>query len=126
MIFLSETHGGYKALNLSAIAGYIVSAILLFLGILFALASVYATTRLYVSILFFAAGFAILYYIMKQRPVQITQRLEVPGEMKVKMLRCPNCSAALDIKQIKIVDGVPSITCSYCGHTFEVTEEPKW
>lgn len=113
-------------MDLKVIAGYVVAAILLFFGILFALASVYATTRLYVSILFFAAAFGILYYIMKQRPVQITQRLEVPGEFMVKALKCPNCSATLDVKQIKIVDGVPSITCSYCGYTFEVTEEPKW
>lgn len=107
-----------------------MAAFFLVFGVLFVWSASYvpelAPTRLITGGFLFLAGFGILYYTMKQRPVQITQKLEVPGEMKVKMLRCPNCSAALDIKQIKIVDGVPSITCSYCGHTFEVTEEPKW
>ncbi|MFQ6080905.1 MAG: MJ0042-type zinc finger domain-containing protein [Candidatus Bathyarchaeia archaeon] len=106
--------------------GYVSSAVLLIFGVIFALASVYAPTRLVVSAFLFLTGFGILYYIRKQQPIQITQKLEVPGQIKVQMLKCPNCSAALDVNQIKIVKGVPSIRCSYCGHTFEVTEEPKW
>jgi len=109
-----------------AIVGYLVSAILFVLGVLFALASVYAPTRLIASAFLFLAGFGILYYIRKRQPLQVTQRLEVPGQVKVQVLRCPNCSASLDINRMKIVGGVPSITCPYCGHTFQVTEEPKW
>jgi len=119
-------HGGRCALNAKAIIGYVSSAVLLIFGVIFSLASVYAPTRLVVSAFLFLTGFGILYYIRKQQPMQITQRLEVPGQIKVQVLKCPNCSAALDVNQIKIVEGVPSIECSYCGHTFEVTEEPKW
>jgi len=119
-------NGGQSALNAKAIIGYVSSVVLLIFGVIFALASVYAPTRLVVSALLFLTGFGILYYIRKQQPMQITQRLEVPGQIKVQVLKCPNCSAALDVNQIKIVEGVPSIRCSYCGHTFEVTEEPKW
>lgn len=111
---------------MKAVIGYVSSAVLLIFGVIFALASVYAPTRLVVSALLFLTGFGILYYIRRQQPVQITQKLEVPGQIKVQMLKCANCSAALDINQIEIVKGVPSIRCSYCGHTFEVTEEPKW
>jgi DNA-directed RNA polymerase subunit RPC12/RpoP len=107
------------------VLGVIAVAVLFFFGIIFALASVYATTRLIVSALLFIVGFGILYYIAKQ-PKTIVQKVEFSGEMKAVVLKCPNCSASVDAKQIKIVSGVPYATCPYCGHTFEVTEEPKW
>ena len=108
------------------VIGYIVSASLLFFAVIFAWASSFLPMRLAISALLFIAGFAILYYIRKQKPTQIIQKLELPGEIRVQPIRCPNCGASLDINQTKIIDGVPSIKCSYCGHTFEVTEEPKW
>ena len=105
---------------------YGVSAVLLFLAVLFALASVYAPTRILVSVVLFSAGFLILYYARKQQPTKIVQKIEVPGRIKVQETKCPNCSASLDIRQIKITDGIPTIKCPYCGYVFEVTEEPKW
>jgi transcription elongation factor Elf1 len=46
--------------------------------------------------------------------------------MKAAPIKCPNCSASIDVNKIKIIAGVPYATCDYCGTTFEVTEEPKW
>ena len=120
--------------------GYIMSAILiffavvlLFFAVIFAMAASYDPQRLNTSALLFIAGFVLLffaglgiYYTRRQKPTQIIQKLELPGEIRVQPIRCPNCGASLDINQTKIIDGVPSIKCSYCGHTFEVTEEPKW
>jgi len=111
--------------NLKTVLGAIAIAVLFFFGIIFALASVYAPTRLIVAFLMFAVGFGIAYYITK-KPKTIIQRLEVSGQMKAVALKCPNCSASVDANQIKIVSGVPYATCPYCGHTFEVSEEPKW
>jgi predicted Zn finger-like uncharacterized protein len=113
-------------MSATEIIGYIISAILLFFGVIFAWASSYDPLRLVTSAFLFIVGFALLYYIRKQKPTQIIQKLELPGQIKVQPVRCPNCGASLDINQTKIIDGVPSIECSYCGHTFEVTEEPKW
>jgi DNA-directed RNA polymerase subunit RPC12/RpoP len=111
--------------NLKTILGAIAVAVLFFFGIIFALASVYESTRLIVAALFFIVGFGIAYYITK-KPTTIIQKLEVSGQMKAVPIRCPNCSASVDANQIKIVSGVPYATCPYCGQTFEVTEEPKW
>ena len=115
------------------VIGYIISVILLFFAVIFLLASSYdpltlvvRAFRLIASAFLFIAGFAALYYLRKQKPTQIIQKLELPGQIRVQPIRCPNCGASLDINQTKIIDGVPSIKCSYCGHTFEVTEEPKW
>lgn len=117
---------GQEETGMRRLIGYSASAILLILGAIFALASTYQPLRLVTSAFLFLAGFAILFYIRRTQPAQITQTLEVPAELKVKELRCPECSALLDVRQIKILDGIPSIECSYCGHTMEVTEEPKW
>ena len=112
---------------LKTLVGYVVSAILLFFAVLYALASsVENLMRIWISALLFLAGFGILYFVWKRQPAQIVQKLEVPGRIKVQAIKCPNCSASIDMNQIKIVDGMPLAKCPYCGHTFEITEEPKW
>ena len=113
---------------------FIFAIILVFLGIIFAIAASVSnpTARTNVALLsftgaivFFIAGSVVAYYITK-KPKTVIQRLEVSGQMKPVALKCPNCSASVDANQIKIVSGVPYATCPYCGHTFEVAEEPKW
>jgi DNA-directed RNA polymerase subunit RPC12/RpoP len=99
----------------------------LFFGIIFAVASTVqdSVTRLATAILMFVAAFGIAYYITR-KPKTIIQKLEVSGDMKAVAIKCPHCSASVDASNIKIMSGVPYATCPYCGHTFEVTEEPKW
>jgi uncharacterized membrane protein len=108
--------------------GAVAAAVLFFFGIIFAVASVYAPTRLIVAAFLFAVGFVVVVvvYVMTRKPKTVIQKLELSGEMKTVALKCPQCSASVDPEQIKIVDGVPFATCKYCGHMFEVTEEPKW
>jgi uncharacterized membrane protein len=107
------------------VLGSILVAGLFFLGIIFAFASVYAASRLVVAGLFFVVGFGIVYYITRKPKVSI-QKLEFSGQMKAVALKCPNCSASINSDTIKIVSGVPYAICDYCGHTFEIVEEPKW
>jgi Zn finger protein HypA/HybF involved in hydrogenase expression len=112
-------------MHLKNVLGAIVIAILLFFGIIFALASVYESTRLIVAALLFIVAFGIAYYLTREQKT-IVQKLEVSGEMKAVALKCPNCAASVDANSIRMVSGVPYATCPYCGHTFEVSEEPKW
>ena len=127
--------------NFKKILGVIAAAILLLLGVIllffsmiFAIASSVAdpTSRLSTagfllvgSIMFFVTG-GVIAYLVNKKPKTVIQRLEVSGEMKAVAIKCPNCSASVDANRIKIVSGVPYATCNYCGHTFEVAEEPKW
>jgi DNA-directed RNA polymerase subunit RPC12/RpoP len=111
--------------NPKTILGAIVVVILFFFAIIFAFATNYWPTGLIVSAMLFVVAFGIAYMVTK-KPKTVIQKLEVSGQMKAVGLRCPNCSASVDANQIKIVSGVPYATCPYCGHTFEVTEEPKW
>jgi predicted Zn finger-like uncharacterized protein len=111
---------------LKTLVGYIVSAVFLSLAVLYAIASGLRTHLIWISGLLFLAGFGMLYFTWKKQPTQIVQKLEVPGRIKVQTIKCPNCSASIDMNQIKIVNGVPLLKCPYCGHTSEITEEPKW
>jgi DNA-directed RNA polymerase subunit RPC12/RpoP len=112
-------------MNLKTVLGGFAVAVLFFFGIIFALASVYESTRLIVAALLFVVGFGIAYYITR-KPKVIVQRLELSGQMKAVALKCSNCSASVNTNNIKIVSGVPYATCPYCGQTFEIAEEPKW
>jgi DNA-directed RNA polymerase subunit RPC12/RpoP len=124
-----------KTLGIVAVAIVFLFAVLLvFFGIIFAIASSVNNTvsRMNTAILsfagailFFIAGSVLAYYITR-KPKTIIQQLEVSGEMKAVGIRCPNCGASVDANKIKMVSGVPYATCPYCGHTFEVAEEPKW
>jgi len=98
--------------NLKKVLGAVATAVLFFFGIIFALASIYAPTRLIVAALLFVVGFGIAYYTTK-KPKTIVQRLEVSGQMKAVSLKCPNCSASVSADEIKIVSGVPYATCLY-------------
>jgi len=111
---------------IKALIGYGVSAVLLFFAVLFALASVYAPMRIVVSVIFFFAGFFLLYIVWKRQPTKVVQKVEVPGKIEVHEIKCPNCSASLDIRRIQVINGIPTIKCPYCGHISEITEEPKW
>ena len=112
------------------ILGGIAVAVVFFFAVIFALAaSVQSTlTRLVASSILFIIGVAIIVgiYYTTRKPKTVIQRLEVSGQMKAASIKCPNCGASVDAKQIKIVSGVPYATCPYCGTTFEVIEEPKW
>jgi len=111
------------------VLGAIAVAVLFFFGIIFALAASaepsLTLTRLIISIILLGVGVAIAYYITR-KPKTVIHQVELSGQMKATPLKCPNCSASIDVNQIKIVSGVPYATCAYCRNTFEVTEEPKW
>jgi DNA-directed RNA polymerase subunit RPC12/RpoP len=114
-------------MKIITILGAFAASILIFFGLIFAMAAAYSNplTRLIVSAILLIAGFGIIYFLAK-KPTTIVQRLEVSGEMKAVSIKCPNCGASVNANSIKILSGVPYATCPYCGHTFEVTEEPKW
>ena len=122
-------------MKIITVLGTIAVAVLFFFSVIFALSSSAsmitaqtAQTRLIISGMLFIIGIAVVVgiYYTTRKPKTVIQRLEVTGQLKAAPLKCPNCSASIDVNQIKIVSGVPYATCAYCGNTFEVTEEPKW
>ena len=119
-------------MNAKTVLGSVAIGFFLFFGVIFAWSSSYsglteetANTRLLIAGMLFVVALGIAYYITRSSKT-IVQMLEVSGDMKAVAIKCPHCSGSIDAGAIKIVQGVPYATCPYCGHTFEVTEEPKW
>ena len=119
-------------MELKTVLGGLAIAVLLFFGIIFAwsIGALEASdpnriTRLIIAAMLLLVAFGIGFYITR-KPKTIIQKVEFSGEMKAVSIKCPNCAGSIDSKSIEIKDGVPYATCPYCGHTFEVTEEPKW
>jgi len=115
-------------MGLGKVLGYFGCAALIFLGIIFLLASVYAASRLLVGAILIMAGLGIAYLTWRagasQTPVKY--ELQMPGSLKVDSIKCPNCGAGLDPSKMQLKQGAPTIKCSYCGNEFEVAEAPKW
>lgn len=122
-------------MKIIAVLGAIAVVVLFFFAVVFLLASAaqnlpadQRTSRLIVGALLFIIGMAIIVgiYYTTRKPKTVIQQIEVSGQMKAAVIKCPNCGGSVDANTIKIVSGVPYATCPYCGTTFEVTEEPKW
>lgn len=105
---------------------YIISAGCIILGCLFLIAAAYDQYRIIPGTVLVAIAIIILYLSREKRQIEIKQTVSVSGPIKLKEIRCPNCSASLEAEKLVVVDGKPFITCDYCGHNFEVTEEPTW
>ena len=90
-------------MKILTILGAIAVAVLFFFGAIFAIAaSVQAPlTRLSASLILFAVGFAIAYYITR-KPKTVIHQVELSGRMKAATLKFTNCSASIDVNKIKI------------------------
>jgi DNA-directed RNA polymerase subunit RPC12/RpoP len=105
---------------------YLASAILIFLGIVFIISTNLGITYFFEGLAFLAVASLLLILSREKKPLEIKQTVTVTGPIKVKDVRCPNCSAIVDPTKAEVVDGKPYVTCRYCGNKFELTEEPTW
>lgn len=115
-----------RALSILKAVGYLVAVVLFFFASIYALAATYEISRLAVSLVLFTVGISILFLVRREKPKELVQRVEIPGRIKAQEIRCPNCSALLSMDQTRLVAGTLVLKCSYCGHTSELIEEPKW
>ncbi len=81
-------------------------------------------------------GVGMLYYIYAHdkieasKPTLVSQTFNVSmggsGELKERQLKCRNCSAPVQEKDLRVVQGGIMMTCPYCGAVSSLEEEPKW
>jgi DNA-directed RNA polymerase subunit RPC12/RpoP len=105
---------------------YVVSAVLVFLGIIFIISANLGIVYFFEGLIFLAVASLLLIFSREKKPLEIKQTITVTGPIKVKEVRCPVCTAIVDPTKPEVVDGKPYVTCSYCGNKFELTEEPTW
>jgi len=105
---------------------YGASALLLFLGAVFMMSFNLGLTYFLVGVIFTSTAIILLVLAREKKPVEIKRTISVSGPIKVKEARCPVCGAIIDVTKVRVVAGKPIVTCSYCGNSFELTEEPLW
>lgn len=113
--------------------GYIVSAILIFFGVLFIWGAFGSTPQpgwIVVGILSAGIGLAILYLVLRKAKAEagtnVTLKIDLPGNVGMDTIKCKSCGGTLTAENIKIVNGAPMVTCPYCHTVYQLTEEPKW
>ena len=112
-------------MELKRTIGLAAAMILIVLGVLFSIASIEHAPRLLVGIVLMGCGFGIVHFLKRKEKKTVIIPM-VPGRVSLQSLKCPNCAAQLDANRIEMKRGVPTIECSYCGASLEITEEPKW
>ena len=116
------------------IIGYIVSAILIFFGVLFiwgAFSPDGSPGWIVIGIITVAIGLGIIFLASRSKKStdsteNITYNIDLPGEVSLDTIKCESCGGALTKNDIKMVAGAPVVTCPFCETTYQITEEPKW
>jgi hypothetical protein len=111
--------------------GYIVAAILIFFGVIF----IYAGVGSYPSyimggVISVLIGLAVIFFVQRkakmEAPVNVTLKVDLPGDVKMETMKCKSCGGVLSAENVKLVNGAPMVTCPYCSTVYQLTEEPKW
>jgi len=112
---------------------FVIAAILIFFGVIFLL-SISANGD--VSLLWYAGAFLLIAFILiffaarMKKPTEevtnVTLNIDLPGDVTMESIKCKSCGSPLSEKDVKMVNGAPMVTCSSCGTTYQLTEEPKW
>ncbi len=112
-------------------AGYVFGAFLVLFGIVFCAAA--AATGLWqrwiLGGILLGAGVAIFYIVGMKIPatqVNVTQKIDLSGDVQLEHLTCKSCGATLDSKSVTVSAGAIFVKCPFCGSQYQMEEAPKW
>ena len=115
------------------IIGYIVSAILIFFGVLFIWGSFSPAGSpgwIIVGIVSVGIGLGIIFLVQRKAKAEaatnVTVKIDLPGSVSMDVIKCKSCGGTLNADNIKLINGAPVVTCPYCNTVYQLTEEPKW
>ncbi len=113
------------------IVGIILSAICYVFGVLFvwgAFGDPFDGSALAIGLIMIVVASAIMLVVTRKGKTEknVTYNIDLGGKTEAKMLVCQKCGGALGKNDITLVAGAPTVTCPYCGVTYQITEEPKW
>jgi hypothetical protein len=118
------------------VLGYIIAVVFILWGLinLYSLAAPNAanvTGRIVIGLVLIAIGAGLLFFIPRwesRRPekIEMTQKIDLSGDINAEKLKCANCGADLDKNSVVVKAGGIFVNCPYCRGTYQITEEPKW
>jgi len=109
----------------------IIAAVLFLLGIIFLVAGATPLVpgRLVVGGVMLLGAVALV-IAARVRPtekvVNVTQQVEVTGDVALEALKCRSCGADLKPKDMTTKDGAIVVQCPYCSASYQMEEAPKW
>ena len=112
--------------------GYIVSAILIFFGVLFIWAAFSPEGEagwIIVGIISAGIGLGIITVVRlrEPKPVQeIIQKIDLSGDINMEKLKCQECGAEVEQESVTVKAGAVFVSCPYCGSDYQIVEEPTW
>ncbi len=105
---------------------YLVSAVLVFFGLVFMISINLGISYFLVGLVLIIVAGVSLFAVKDRKPIEIKQTVTVTGPVKAVAVRCPNCGALVDPLKAQVIDDKPYVTCEHCGNKFELSEEPTW
>jgi FtsH-binding integral membrane protein len=119
------------------VVGYIFAGIAILFGVLFLVAAFdgrpvgQAVSNFIIAAILIGIGIVVIIAIKMREPkpkqeIEITQKIDVSGEIAMEKLKCKNCGAQLDKDSIKLAEGAIVVSCPFCGTSYQMVEEPKW
>jgi len=111
-----------------------VAVSMMFLGMVFIIASGVESTAIGAIMVLVAVGLLVLAYRMTKieaaKPTVVSQTFNVKmdgsGQFNAKETKCKSCGAPITDKDLKVIQGGIMATCPYCGAVFAMQEAPKW
>lgn len=112
---------------------FVIAAVLIFFGVIFLL-SISSNGDLSLAIyagIFIVVAFVLIFLATRiKKPAEettnVTLNIDLPGGVSMDTIKCKSCGSPLAESDIKMVNGAPMVTCSACGTSYQLTEEPKW
>lgn len=122
------------AVSGKSMAVYIISAILIFFGVLFLMSARAEYTqnpggRIVTALVLIGVGIFAIVMAKKNEPkqkIEITQKIDLSGSVKPEEMKCRQCGAPLDKNSVVVKEGAVFINCPYCKGSYQIVEEPKW
>lgn len=112
----------------------LVAIAVIFLGLIFVVAGGNDNIIVGAVMILVAVGIFVFVYqaekVQASKPTLVSQtfnvKMEGSGKFDEKEMKCKTCGAPITEKDLKIVEGGVMVTCSYCGASYSLQEEPKW
>lgn len=116
------------------IVGIILSVICYIFGVLFiwgAFGDPFDASQLVIGFIMIVIGSVIMIIVTRKSKTEkaqknVTYNIDLGGKTSTAKLVCEKCGAPLGKDDITLVAGVPTVSCPYCGVTYQIVEEPKW
>lgn len=118
------------------IVAFIVAGIFILFGCLFVLAASSpqnqtkgATFLTGIILIVVGLGIVLVVKLREPKPVQkveVTQKIDLTGDVKLEEMKCRNCGAALAKDSVVLKEGAIFVSCPYCKTSYQVEEAPKW